>query len=125
MGLEHEANLLDKPESPLPPSLNTKSKNIAEKCGVGEQEVPKDRGLQNRQNWSIKAAARVYHVFKCSVSRTVRRDILSCIGYTLVPYRLKADQNGKILLVLFWHSSMALRTWAYVGGITILSDVGH
>lgn len=72
LGLEHEANLLDKPESPLPPSLNTKSKSIAEKCGVGEQEVPKDRGLQNRQNWSIKAAARVYNVFKCSGSRTVR-----------------------------------------------------
>lgn len=72
LGLEHEASLLDKPESPLSPSLNTKSKNIAERCGVGEQEVPKDRGLQNRQNWSIVAAARIYHVFKGSVSRTVR-----------------------------------------------------
>lgn len=41
------------------------------------------------------------------------------------PDKLKADQNGKILLVFFWHSCVTLRTWVYVGGIAILSDVGH
>lgn len=48
-----------------------------------------------------------------------------CQAHMTTPYRFKAEQNGKILFVLFQHSCMTLRTWVYVGGIAILSDVGH
>lgn len=74
---------------------------------------------------SFKNERKQEEVCETSLFRCLENNITRLIAYQVTTFQeLKADQNGRILLVFSWHSCMTPKTCGYLEETAIVANVG-